>query len=168
MEKIEGMLYPSSICRNCPFSCKSCSDNIKCDECHDVYDKIDDKCVEKGKILVINELNKDDNFSENEANLWGSLIAKINKCQNKPILENNEKKLIRNFDLLKYSGHYRVGYEFVLYKIGDWNNEKLDVIIDDSIVQTQYFGTNSKKICSAAFEDEIFTINGQVNKQKKK
>lgn len=167
MEKLEGILYPSSICRNCPFSCKSCSENSKCSECYEFYDKIGDQCVIKGKIQIINELNNDVTFADTEVTLWGSLVDKVKKCENKPILENNVNKLLRNFDLLKYSGHYRAGYEFLLYKIGDWNNEKIDVIIDETIVQTQSFGINSKKICSETLQDELFTINGQVFKIQK-
>ena len=68
----------------------------------------------------------------------------------------------RTIDLSELPRHENFLYSLQFYKIGEWNNESINIYVDGSLIETQIFSRNSKKICSDKFEDETFLFTGKV------
>lgn len=84
------------------------------------------------------------------------------KCGDITLLSFTDKTIIRKFDMKYLKPHWKLSLITELYKIGTWNGEKFEIYIDDSLIASQNFGINSKKICSDGDNDDIFTLFGQV------
>lgn len=78
------------------------------------------------------------------------------------MLKPKSNSLERTFDLSRFNFKYEVFYKFTFFKIGDWNNNQINIFIDNKLAISQNYERNSKKICSEEELDEIFYISGKV------
>lgn len=175
----ESYLNPSSICRKCHINCKSCDGGgyENCLSCFENYELKGNICFFACKnfnlvIYLFFVYFKDENvtFSElssttidqNEIQSWNA--EKIIDCSAKQILYAKiNENLIKKYDFKRIRPFYQIVIDFLLYKIGKWNEENIDVFIDEIKLYSQSFNINSKAICGTDKTDEIYQINIRVN-----
>lgn len=159
-------LNPSSICRSCHAFCKSCTSDgpAGCSECKDNFEKKNNECVPKFNYFEISDLTELTSFSEQQLLNWNGNKYQI--CDNNAIMLPKETYLERKFNLEAYAGNFfQLEYSLSFYKIGEWKGEILTVYLNDAALYSMNFYENSKKICSASYVDEIYSISGLVNKK---
>lgn len=97
----------------------------------------------------------------NEVKSWNA--EKIISCSQKQILcAKINNNMTKKYDLKRIRPFYQIVIDFSLYKIGKWNNEILEVFVDELKVYSQAFQINSKALCGMDKTDEIYQINFRV------
>lgn len=161
-------LSPSSICRSCHAFCKSCSSDGPggCLECKEEFEKKNNACVSKFNYLGLSDLTELTSFSAQQLLDWNG--DKSQTCDSNAIMRPKGGYLERKLNLEIYASYFQLEYSLSFYKIGEWKGEILVVYLNETTLYSMEFYENSKKICSASYLDEIYSISGLVMQPKKK
>lgn len=112
--------------------------------------------------IAFNELTSTTSFSQSEIDIWKESSQLI--CSSSPIMMATKFNLIRVYDFKTLIPHYKILFSFLFYKIGDWENNSLEIVANQKSIMSQKYSKNSKSICSENnIYDEVFYLAGSFS-----